>query len=66
MCFISLTINIVFFSTLIFIMPTPHILISAFSFFEAYVKNVIKELIEFHGGKEEMIRVCHKLVAIRF
>lgn len=33
-----------------------YILISAFSFFEAYIKNVIEELIEFHGGKEEMIK----------
>lgn len=32
-----------------------YILISAFSFFEAYFKNLISELIEFHGGEEEFL-----------
>lgn len=33
-----------------------YILISAFSFFESYVKSVTKELFEFHGGKDLFIK----------
>ena len=33
-----------------------YIVISAFSFFESYVKSVIKEFFDFHGGKELLIR----------
>ena len=32
-----------------------YILISAFSFFESYVKSVVKELFNFHGGKDTFI-----------
>jgi hypothetical protein len=33
-----------------------YILISAFSFFESYFKSVVKELLDFHGGKENYIQ----------
>jgi hypothetical protein len=32
-----------------------YILLSAFSFFESYFRDVVDELIHFHGGKEEFI-----------
>lgn len=32
-----------------------HLLLSVFSFFEAYVNAVVEELIEFHGGIETMV-----------
>ena len=31
-------------------------LLSAFSFFESYIKDVVNELIDFHGGQEIFIR----------
>lgn len=34
-------------------------LISAFSFFEAYFRDVVKELVEFHGGKDNFIQTIH-------
>lgn len=34
-------------------------LISAFSFFESYFRDVITELVEFHGGKENFIENVH-------
>lgn len=34
-------------------------LISAFSFFETYIKEVVKELIEFHGGEETFVKTLH-------
>lgn len=33
-----------------------YILISAFSFFESYFRDVVSELIEFHGGLENLIK----------
>ena len=33
-----------------------YVILSNFSFFEAYVTDVIDEMFKFHGGKEEMIR----------
>lgn len=33
-----------------------YLLISAFSFFESYFKSVVKELLDFHGGKELYIK----------
>jgi hypothetical protein len=35
-------------------------LISAFSFFETYIRSVVKELIEFQGGQEIFIKTLHK------
>jgi len=34
-------------------------LISAFSFFESYFRDVVEELIKFHGGKENFIETVH-------
>ena len=34
-------------------------LISAFSFFESYFRDVVEELINFHGGKENFIETVH-------
>ena len=34
-------------------------LISAFSFFEIYIKTVVKELIDFHGGEEIFVKTLH-------
>ncbi|GAB4007109.1 hypothetical protein GCM10028808_10350 [Spirosoma migulaei] len=34
-------------------------LISVFSFFESFIKDVVFELIEFHGGKEAFISIAH-------
>lgn len=34
-------------------------LISAFSFFETYIKDTVKELIEFHGGEDIFINNLH-------
>ncbi|MCT3810567.1 hypothetical protein CMU40_09845 [Elizabethkingia anophelis] len=36
-----------------------YILLSAFSFFESYFRDVVEELIEFHGGKESFINTLH-------
>jgi len=33
-----------------------YLIISTFSFFEFYIKDVIIELIDFHGGLEQMIK----------
>lgn len=33
-----------------------YILISAFSFFESYFKSAVKELMDFHGGKDQYIQ----------
>lgn len=35
-----------------------YILISAFSFFESYFRSVVKELLEFHGGKETYMQTA--------
>lgn len=37
-----------------------YILLSSFSFFEAYVNSAIKELIDFHGGKTEFIAIAER------
>lgn len=34
---------------------TKHLILSAFSFYESYIKSVIDELIQFQGGKESFI-----------
>lgn len=34
-------------------------LLSAFSFFESYFKDVVEELVAFHGGKESFINTLH-------
>lgn len=33
-----------------------YILIASFSFFEAYVKNAIQEIFDYHGGNDELIK----------
>ncbi|HCC94988.1 MAG TPA: hypothetical protein DEQ26_11830 [Flavobacteriaceae bacterium] len=35
-------------------------LISAFSFFETYIRAVVKELVEFHGGQETFVKTLHE------
>lgn len=36
-----------------------YILISAFSFFETYIRSVVKELIDFHGGVDTFVNTLH-------
>lgn len=36
------------------------ILLSSYSYFEAYFKSMIKELFEYHGGFESLIDIAHK------
>jgi len=37
-----------------------HLILSAFSFYEAYKKSAIEELIEFHGGKENFLLLTER------
>ena len=36
-----------------------YILLSAFSFFESYFRDVVEELVNFHGGKDNFINTLH-------
>lgn len=37
-----------------------YILISNFSFFEAYIIDVLNEMIDFHGGRDNFVAMCSK------
>lgn len=41
-----------------------YILITNFSFFEAYFKNALQEIIDYHGGKDEIINLTKKRINI--
>jgi len=43
-----------------------YILISNFSFFEAYVQNVLKEMIDYHGGRANFIKSAQKRSEAQF
>lgn len=43
-----------------------YILISNFSFFESYVQNVLKEMIDYHGGRDNFIESAQKRSEAQF
>lgn len=43
-----------------------YILITSFSFFEAYFKNALQEIVDFHGGKDEIIKLANNRIKKNF